>query len=104
MVRPERIIDALLENIFKIKNVLDAVILIVGISTLLALLLVFFLSLRLRQREIDTIFKLGCSRATTARLLFAEILIIMLISASFCAVILFLTSRFDESLVRYLLM
>ena len=104
IVRPERIIDALLENIFKIKNVLDAVILIVGISTLLALLLVFSLSLRLRQREIDTIFKLGCRRATTARLLFSEILIITVISALFCAVILLLTSQFDESLVRYLLM
>ena len=73
-------------------------ILIVGLSTLLALLLVFSLSLRLRQQEIDTIFKLGCNRATIARLIFAEILIIMLISSLFCTGILLVTARFDEAL------
>ena len=104
MIRPEQIIDALLENIFKIKDVLDAILLIVGMSTLLALLLVFSLSLRLRQREIDTIFKLGCSRATTARLIIAEILIILMASGHFSLVILLLISRYDEILVRYLLM
>lgn len=104
MIRPEQIIEGLLKNIFRIKNVLDAVILIVGLGTLLALLLVFSLSLRLRQREIETIFKLGCSRATTARLIFAEILIIMLISTLFCSGILLVIARFDEALIRYFLM
>ena len=104
MIRPEQIIEGLLENIFRIKNILDAVILIVGLSTLLALLLVFSLSLRLRQQEIDTIFKLGCSRATTARLIFSEILIIMLISSLFCTGILLVIARFDEALIRYFLM
>lgn len=104
MIRPEQIIEGLLENIFRIKNVLDAVILIVGLSTLLALLLVFSLSLRLRQQEIDTIFKLGCNRATIARLIFAEILIIMLISSLFCTGILLVTARFDEALIRYFIM
>ena len=47
------------------------------VATALALVLVFALSLRLRQREIQTMFKLGCSRMTTARLLGAEILIIL---------------------------
>jgi len=102
MVEPEKVIDTLLANIFKIRNVLDAVILLVGTATMLALLLVFSLSLRLRQREIDIIFKLGCSRATTARLLGAEILIISLISGVLCGVILGIVANFDQNLVRSL--
>jgi len=48
----------LLANIFRIKSVLDAVILVVGMATVLALILVFALPFRLRQGEIQTIFKL----------------------------------------------
>jgi len=37
---------------------------LVVLATGLALVLVFALSLRLRQREIDTISGIGCSRST----------------------------------------
>ena len=89
-------------NIFKIRNVLDAVIMLVGTATLLALVLVFSLSLRLREREIDVIFKLGCCRATIAKLLGAELFCIILISAGVCAVLLSLVHYYDQSLVRSL--
>jgi putative ABC transport system permease protein len=102
VVRPKEVIDALLETIFKIRNVLDAVIVLVGITTLLALTLVFSLSLRLREREIDVIFKLGCSRATIARLLGAEILIIIVISGTVCLGLLTLVVQYDQVLVRNL--
>ena len=78
------VIDGLLQNIFRIKNVLDAVIVIVGFATVLAMVLVFALSLRLRQREINTIFKLGCSRMTIARLMGAEIGMIIVMSGLLC--------------------
>ena len=65
----------LLADIFRIKSVLDAVILLVGLAT--DLVMVFALSLRLRRREIQTMFNLGCSRMMTARLFGAEILIIL---------------------------
>ena len=69
IVRPEEVILGLLQNIFRIKNVLDAVIALVALAMSLAILLVFALSLRLRQGEIKTIFKIGCSKMTIARLL-----------------------------------
>ncbi len=99
---PRDVIEDLLANIFRIKNVLDAVILLVGMTTVLALILVFALSLRLRQREIETIFKLGCSRATIVRLLGAEIAIILVACAPLTGVLLAVASHFDESLVRSL--
>lgn len=81
---------------------LDAVILVVGTATVLALILIFALSLRLRQREIRTIFKLGCSRGTIARLVGAEILVILAVSALCTGLLLAVVQHFDEPLVRWL--
>ena len=64
IVQPEDVIDGLIQNIFRIKNMLDTVISVVALATILAIVLVFALSFRLRQREIETIFKLGCTRRT----------------------------------------
>ena len=99
---PGEVVGGLLANIFRIKNVLDAVILVVGVATVLALMLVFALSLRLRQREIQTIFKLGCSRATIVRLLGAEIAIILAASSLLTALLLAVVVQYDEPLVRAL--
>jgi putative ABC transport system permease protein len=96
------VIDGLLQSIFRIKNVLEAVISLVALATVLALVLVFALSLRLRQREIQTIFKLGCSRMTIARLIAAEIFIIVLLSGLLCGAMVFLVNHFSNDLVRVL--
>jgi putative ABC transport system permease protein len=100
IVKPENVIDGLLQNIFRIKNVLDAVIVVVGFATVLAIVLVFALSLRLRQREIQTIFKLGCRRATIARLLGAEIFIVGAASSFVCGALVFVVNVFANDLVR----
>ena len=102
LVVPGDVIDGLLANIFRIKNVLDAVILLVGIATILALILVFALSLRLRQREIRTVFRIGGSRSTIARLLAAEIAIILLVSGLFCALAMAVVNHHSHGLVRSL--
>ena len=102
VVRPGEVIDTLIDNIFRIRNVLDAVILLVGVATLLALLLVFALSLKLRQREMDTNFRLGCSRATIARLMIAEVFIIAVMSASLCRLSLLIVANYAQPIVRAL--
>jgi len=103
LVVPEAIIDGLLANIFRIKNVLDAVILVVGTATVLALALVFALSLRLREREIRTVFRIGGSRLTIARLLGAEIVIIAAVGAVLCAVMMVALNQYSGDLVRALI-
>ena len=102
LVLPEQVIDGLLANIFRIKNVLDAVILVVGIATVLALALVFALSLRLREREMKTVSHIGGSRLTIARLLFAEITIIVAASAILCGTVIVILPQYSGSLVRTL--
>ena len=102
LVVPGDVIDGLLANIFRIKNVLDAVILLVGIATALALILVFALSLRLRQREIRTVFRIGGSRSTVARLLASEIAIILLLGGVLCTVAMVVVGHYSGDLVRSL--
>ena len=102
IVRPKEVIDGLLQTLFRIKNLIDSVIFFVGLATILAIVLVFALSLRLRQREIQTIFKLGCQRLTIARLLMAEIFLIVLSSSVLCAGMMNLVNRSAEDLVRML--
>jgi putative ABC transport system permease protein len=102
IVKPEDVIDGLLQNIFRIKNVLDAIISVVALATVMAIILVFALSLRLRQREIETVFKLGCSRMTTTRLVASEIFIIVFTSGIFCSALVFLVDQFSNDLVRAL--
>ena len=100
IVRPDQVISGLLQTIFRIKNVLDAVVALVGLATLLAIVLVFALSLRLRQREIKTIFKMGGSRLTIARLLSAEIMIVLLVSGSLSGLLAVAVSFNANDLVR----
>lgn len=104
IIKPDDVIDGLMENIFRIKKVIDAVIVIVAIATLLTIVLVFILSLRIRRDEMDTIFRIGCSRMTTARLLAAEILIILVTSAILCAGLLWLVQTNSSELVRGLIL
>jgi putative ABC transport system permease protein len=102
IVIPAEAMGGLLQNIFRVGALFDAVLALVGGAALSALGLVFALSLRLRQKEMQTIFLLGCSRLTTFRLLAAEIALVVLASAAVCLVLLQpLQSRAGE-LVRHL--
>jgi putative ABC transport system permease protein len=99
---PAEVIAGLMQNIFRIKNVLDAVVSVVALATVMAIILVFTLSLRLRQGEIQTIFKIGCSRMTIFKLLSAEILIIILASAVLCGILMAPVHLYADDLVRLL--
>ncbi len=102
IVRPDEVITDLLNNIFKIKSFIDAVVMIVALAMILAIFLVFSLSYRLRQNEINTIFHLGCSQGTVIQLIAAEIIIIALFSATLCSVSLLLLRHFQSDIVHQL--
>ena len=104
LVEPWETTHSLLENIFRVGVLFDAVLLLVGGATLLALGLVFALSLRLRQREIQTIFLLGCSRTKVLRLVAAEILLIGFASAIVCLILAVPIQYYVGDLVRYFIM
>jgi len=102
IVKPSEVIAGLLQNVFRIKQLVDAVIVVVALATVMAIALVLTLSLRLRQREMHTVVMLGGSRLTVIRLMAAEVVIIALMSALLCLVLMRSLDPFAGDLARWL--
>lgn len=90
MVVPQTVIEGLVDRIFRIKALLDAVTAVIGLAALAAVALAMFLSFRLRSREMQTAFKLGARRGMILQLLSAETAL-LLSSAAAIALTLTLT-------------
>lgn len=86
-VAPKQVIHELLSIIFQIKQVLNGYFVLVIFSTILLFALVLFLSLRLREKEFQTIRRMGGSRGTLFLIVFAEYTIIFLASIFFATLI-----------------
>ena len=104
LVVPLEITRNLLDNIFRIRDLFDLVLAVIGMATLLALSLVFWLSLRMRREEMRTLFLLGSSRLTMLRLILAESLLLGLASLALGFFWVRLAQRgLDESTLRFLM-
>ncbi|MCC6982363.1 MAG: ABC transporter permease [Bauldia sp.] len=103
IVVPEDVVNGLLADIFQVRRVLDVVVLTIAIAAILAVALAFFLALQLRRSEIETIFKLGCRRATIARLVTAEVVIILGISMIVAGLTTLMIGRGTEDAALWLL-
>ena len=77
LVEPSVVVGGLVERLFRIRAVLDAVAAIVGLAALAAVALAVFLSYRLREEEVRMAFRIGARRGAIARLLGAETVIIL---------------------------
>jgi len=104
ILQPITVIDDLLGTIFTVQNFVVAGMLLVGLAALATAVLVFVLSLRLRKREIETMAKIGGSRARVAGVLIAEIAVVVVASVVFAGILAALTSRFASAAVRLLLL
>ena len=80
MVRPETVIGQLLSRILKVKTLFDVGSVTLLATTLLFLVLNTVLSIRLRKREMTTLYKIGCGRLAIFGLFLSEYLIIFLVS------------------------
>ena len=61
------------------------------------------LSLRLRQNEINTIFKLGCQKGVIAWLMIAELVMIFFMSLLITGVLLIGTQLFKDQIIQSVL-
>lgn len=77
IIVPSDVVKELLETVFRIGKILDAVMIAAILSALLAIAVTIYLSLELRRGELTTLFKLGSARATSWRLVGAELLILL---------------------------
>jgi putative ABC transport system permease protein len=74
---PLEVMQELLGVVFRVKVFFDANALLVGLSTAMFLAVIVTLSLAVRRRERLTLFKLGCARATVARLMASELALVI---------------------------
>jgi len=99
LLKPKHVIHDLVQSIFRIKKVFDTVVKTVIVSTLLTIGLVFLLSYRLRAKEIETIFRLGCSRLAIGGFILSEIFIIFLTSVILTAFLLLISRGNIEAFI-----
>ena len=99
LIQPKMVVQELISSILRIKRTLDTIIITVSISTLMTIALVFLLSIRLREKEIKTIFRLGCSRMATSGFIFAEIIIIAVMSVTVAGILFMLTWLKSDALI-----
>ena len=100
MVRSVNVIDQLLDTIFTVESYVVAGDVVVGLATLALAALAFMLSLRLRRREIETLFKIGGSRLNIASVMASEIVIVLLTVAMLATGLTVLTSHFGPAAIR----
>ncbi len=80
LLEPADVIREMLQLVFKVRQFFNANFAMVGLSTALFLFLVLLLSLRIRQSELDTLLKIGCSRSTIVLLQVTELTVVLGIS------------------------
>lgn len=103
LVEPANVIQGLVDRIFRIKSLLDVVTAIIAVAAFAAIGLAVFLSYRLRAREIATAVKLGARRGMVLRLLSAETLTLISLSALIALLGSAIVSRNSEAWVSWLL-
>lgn len=74
---PSEVVDEILGFVFQVKRFFDANFALVAVATALFLVLTVLLTLRVRQREFETLFRIGCARAFVARLMAVELAIVV---------------------------
>jgi putative ABC transport system permease protein len=104
IVRPSMVMDSLLATILKVRSFMLAGSLLVGLAAVLTAVLVFVLSLRLREREIATMAKIGCARYKLASMLLCEVLVVIVAGGAVAAAMAAATSHFGMQAIRWFLL
>ena len=100
MLVPSRVINELLGTMFSVRDYIVLGSIGVGVATMMTAMLVFVLSVQLRQREIETIRKIGGARQRLTGILAAEILMIVLAGVVIAGTLTAVVSRFGDLFVR----
>jgi putative ABC transport system permease protein len=103
IIVPRDVVGELVARIFRIKALLDAVALIVGLAAFASIGLAVFLSYRLREREMQTAFKLGARPGTIARLLASETAILLAVATVLALGIVVTVQSRGASIVSWIL-
>ena len=104
ILRPVQVMDELLETILTIQSYVLAAVAVLAVATLATAALVFWLGVRLRRRELETLWKIGGSRSAVAGVLVSEVVVVLVLAAATAAGLTALTSRFGSAAIRMFLL
>jgi putative ABC transport system permease protein len=104
IVRSQRVITELLDTVFTVRNYIIIGIAAIAVATAIIALLVFLLSLRLRQGERFTLARIGASQTQIFLLMATEIITVLLVSAGLSALLIIATQQFGMQLLQQLLL
>jgi putative ABC transport system permease protein len=104
IVVPSKVVDTLLQSIFRIKQIFNTVFILVGFATLLILGLIVALSIRLRKDEIFTMFTIGSSRGKIVEIIGFELLILIICSLITAVVLYQFTGFFVDDFINYFIL
>jgi len=100
IVVPSVVVEHLLQNIFRIKQIFNTIFILVGLATLLILGLTVTLTLRLRQDELYTMFTIGSSRNKIFQIIGFELLLRIMMSVMAAVILYSITGFFVEDFIR----
>jgi putative ABC transport system permease protein len=100
ILRPTEVVRELFDLVFRIKRFFDLQAGLVAVSTTLLVGLIMLLSARLREREMRTLYKVGCGRWTIVKLYLVEWSIILGLAALVVAGVLAGIVRFADHGLR----
>jgi len=102
IVRPSRVMEELLDTVLTVQNFVVAGAIVVGLATLATVTLVFLLSLRLRRREMETLFKIGGGRLNVAAVMVSEMAAVLVLGTVLAGGLTLLTSQLGSLVIRTL--
>ena len=100
IVIPSIVVDNLLQNIFRVKQIFNTVFILVGVATLFILGLIVMLTLRLRKDEMYTMFTIGSSRNKILEIIGFELLITVFLSLVLAVILYSLTGYFVDDFIQ----
>ncbi len=103
VIVPQKVIRELMKLVFQVTQLFHANMLLVAISTACLLGLVIALSMRLRANEMETMFRMGCSRSMIFNLQAAEMILVFALAAIFIGALVWLTKGWVGQVIERLI-
>ncbi len=100
IVVPTKVIENLLQTIFRIKRIFDMVFILVGLATLIIISLIVILTLRLRKDELYTMFTIGSNKYKTMEIIGFELLIMVTLSVFISLIFYGLTGFYIQEFIQ----
>ncbi|MEM9409878.1 MAG: ABC transporter permease [Planctomycetota bacterium] len=103
LIIPRDVIGELMGLVFQVKRFFDANAILIAVSTILLLVLIIALSIKIRDAELATMFKIGAAKNTISKLLVYEFVIVFATSLMLVLVASRMLLHFSDAIVRSLL-